>query len=73
METEPAKLAVGSSDSLHGERHRTKETLGLRHGSKNVRQQLVRSPKGFRAEDPAPGTARKSALPYSNLFKFRFN
>lgn len=59
---EPAKLAVGSSDSLYGERHRTMETLGLRCGTKNVRLQLVRSPKGFRAEDLAPGTARKSAL-----------
>lgn len=57
---EPAKLAVGSSDSLHGERHKTKETLGLKHGT--FRQQLVRGSQGFRAEDLASGTARKSAL-----------
>lgn len=35
--TEPASLAVGSSESLNGERHRTKGTLDLRHYAKNIR------------------------------------
>lgn len=37
MVTESANLAVDSSGSLYGERYRIKETLDLRHYTRNIR------------------------------------